>query len=313
LGHYADFVELFNGSGSPVALGGLAIGRSAATNDRWTIPAGVNIPANGYLVIWCDASRATSTSAVGPLNTGFNLPGDSGAVYLFSTDGQPVDWLEYGFQIEDLPIGLVAGQWQLLASPTPGAANSTVATLGPVSALRINEWMAAPLSGDDWFELYNPGALPVALGGLFLTDDPSVAGIVQSPIAPLSFIGGRKWVQFIASGSQSAGANHTAFALAKEGETLRIYDTNTNLIDAVDFGWQADGVSQGRLPDGAANLVSFPTTPTPGGANFLPLTSIVINEVLAHTDDPLEDAIELHNPTASSGEHRRLVSERQRG
>jgi hypothetical protein len=26
---------------------------------------------------------------------------------------------------------------------------------------------------------------------------------------------------------------------------------------------------------------------------------VVINEVLTHTDDPLEDAIELHNPTAS--------------
>jgi hypothetical protein len=298
-GNYADFVELFNGSGSAVDLGGLAIGRSTAANDRWMIPSGVNLAAGGYLVIWCDGSRAASTSAGGPLNAGFNLPGDSGTVYLFNTAGQPIDVVEYGFQIDDLPIGLTAGQWRLLVAPTPGSANTLAAVLGPVTTLRINEWMAAPLSGDDWFELYNLGTLPVNLGGLFVTDDPSITGITQSTIAPLSFIGGRKWVQFIASGSKSAGANHTAFALAKDGETLRLYAANTNLIDAVDFGLQTDGVSQGRLPDGAANLVSFSTTPTPGSANYLPLTNVVLNEVLTHTDDPLEDSIELHNPTAS--------------
>ncbi len=298
-GNYADFVELFNGSGSAVDVGGLGIGRSSAANERWIIPPGISIPANGYLAIWCDGSRAASTSASGPLNAGFNLPGDSGAVYLFNLAGQPVDWVEYGFQIDDLSIGLTAGQWRLLITPTPGAANTFAAVLGPVTALRINEWMAAPLLGDDWFELYNAGTFPINLGGLFVTDDPSITGITQSPIAPLSFIGGRKWVQFIASGSKSAGANHTAFALAKDGETLRLYAANTNLIDAVDFGLQTDGVSQGRLPDGAANLVSFATTPTPGSANYLPLTNTVINEVLTHTDDPLEDAIELHNPTAS--------------
>jgi len=298
-GNYADFVELFNASGSPVALGGLALGRSPAANDRWTIPAGVNIAANGYLVIWCDGSRVASTSAGTHLNAGFNLPGENGAVYLFNTNSQPVNWVEYGFQVDDLSIGHTAGEWRLLAAPTPGAANSVAASLGAVTSLRINEWMAAPLTGADWFELYNTNTLPVALSGLLITDDPSTAGLVKSPIAPLSFIGGRKWVQFVASGSKSAGANHSAFSLAKDGETVRLYDASTNLINAVDFAVQADDVSQGRLPDGAANLVSFPTTPTPGGANYLPLTNMVINEVLTHTDAPLEDAIELHNPTAS--------------
>lgn len=114
--NYADFVELFNGSGSPVALGGLAIGRSTAANDRWTFPAGVNIPANGYLVIWCDGSRPASTSAGANLNAGFSLPGASGSVFLFNAAGQPVDWVEYGFQIDDYSLGRSGGQWQLLAA-----------------------------------------------------------------------------------------------------------------------------------------------------------------------------------------------------
>jgi hypothetical protein len=298
-GNYADFVELYNPGGSPVALGGLALGRSTAANDRWMFPAGATIPANGHLVIWCDGSRAASTSAGEPFNAGFNLPRESGAVLLFNVAGQPVDRVEYGFQVEDLSIGRIAGAWQLLAAATPGAANSVAAALGSVAALRLNEWMAAPLVGVDWFELYNPNTLPVALGGLFVTDNPSTTGIVKSPIAPLSFIGGRKWVQFFASGSPNTGADHVAFAFARDGETLRLYDANTNLIDAIDFGVQTDGVSQGRLPDGAGNIVSFPSTASPASANFLPLTSVVINEVLTHTDPPLEDAIELHNPTAS--------------
>jgi hypothetical protein len=298
-GNYADFVELYNPGGSPVALGGLALGRSTAANNRWMFPAGATIPANGYLVIWCDGSRAASTSAGGSLNAGFNLPGESGAVLLFNLAGQPVDRVEYGFQVEDLSVGRIAGTWQLLAAATPGAANSVAAALGSVAALRLNEWMAAPLVGADWFELYNPNPLPVAMGGLFVTDNPSTTGIVKSPIAPLSFIGGRKWVQFFAGGSANNGADHVTFAFARDGETLRLYDANTNLIDAIDFGVQTDGVSQGRLPDGAGNIVSFPSTDSPASANFLPLTSVVINEVLTHTDPPLEDAIELHNPTAS--------------
>src|SRR5262249_25149066 len=59
------------------------------------------------------------------------------------------------------------------------------------------------------------------------------------------------------------------------------------------------GVSTGRLPDGADNFVRFATTPSPEASNYLPLTNALVNEVLSHTDPPLEDAIELYNPTTS--------------
>lgn len=299
-GTAADLVEVFNPGGSSVSLAGLAIGDSSDFSKAWKFPAGTSIPAGGHVLVWCDSSRIASAGAGGPHNTGFSLPSDSGDVYLFNTNGQPVDWVGYGFQLQDASIGRIGGEWRLLATPTPGAINSVAAVLGDVTSLRLNEWMAAPLTGDDWFELYNPDALPVDLGGLFLTDDPSSVGVVKSPIAPLSFMGGKKWVQFNADGHPSNGRNHANFSLDESGETLRLYDTNTNLIDAVDFGLQITAASQGRLPDGDPNIVGFPTTPTPGDANYLPITSVVINELLTHTDPPLEDAIELFNPTASS-------------
>jgi len=82
------------------------------------------------------------------------------------------------------------------------------------------------------------------------------------------------------------------FSLNQAGETIRIYDTNLALIDGVDFGQQTAGVSQGRLPDGGTNIVSFPTTPSPGAANFLPPVDtdgdgLPDDWEIAHGTDPL--------------------------
>jgi len=298
-GNYADFVELFNAGGSPFSLTGMAIGDSANSGSAWKFPAGASIPAGGHLVVWCDSDRAASTSAAGPHNTGFSLSGESGDVVLFNAAGQPVSTSAYGFQVQDLSVGSVSGDWRLLATPTPGAANSAAASLGSLSSLRFNEWMTAPLIGDDWFELYNTDALPVDLSGLYLSDNPAVANVTNSPIAPLSFIGRKEWVLFMADGNLENGRDHANFSLDVLGETLRLYDTNLALLDAVDFGVQGVGVSQGLLPDGVPNFASFPTTPSPGDANYLPVPGLVINEILTHTDSPLEDAVELFNSTVS--------------
>jgi hypothetical protein len=298
-GSSADFVELFNPGGGSVSLTGMGLGEDDDFTKAWKFPTGVTIPAGGHVVVWCDDSRPATTEASGPHNAGFALSGASGSIYLFNALGQPVDRVTHGWQIEDLPIGRSGGVWRLLATPTPGANNSPVAALGSVTALRINEWMPAPLAGDDWFELYNTNALPLNLSGLYLADHPSVTSRTNSPIAPLSFIGGRKWVKLVADGNVENGGDHTAFSLNLLGETLRLYNTNLTLLDVVDFGVQQTDVSEGRLPDGSGNLVSFVTTASPAAANYLPLTNVLINEVLTHTDAPLEDAVELFNPTAS--------------
>ncbi len=298
-GQYADWVELRNSSGAAFDLSGMGLSDNAAKPTKWVFPAGTTLAAGGHLLVWCDGSRRAGANGA-DLNTGFSLDGTSGGVYLFSPQAQLVNSIEYGFQISDRSIGLSGGQWRLLSSPTPGAANAAAATLGAVTNLCVNEWLANPLGGDDWFETFNRDALPVDLVGLYLTDDPSIPGVTKFQIAPLNFIDGRGWVQWLADGNISAGRNHTSFTLDGSGETIRIYATPSNLVDAVDFGLQSEAVSQGRLPDGATNIVSFPVSTSPGAANYLPLTEVVINEVLAHSDAPLEDAIELHNPTAGT-------------
>ena len=298
-GAYPDWIELFNPNGTSVDMTGMRLSDDAGKNDKWTFPAGTRVPGFGYLVVWCDGSRAATT--VGSvLNTGFSLSGTSGGVYLFNTLGQPVDKVEYGPQIENLSIGRQSGKWRLLATPTPGTPNGGQATLGSAMNLRVNEWMAAPSSGADWFELYNLDSPPVQVSGLYVSDDPSVAGRTNTQFAPLSFIGGGRWLTLVADGQVSQGGDHVNFSLDAAGETLTLYASDLTVIDSVAFAVQTTDVSQGRLPDGSDTIMNFPSSASPDASNYLPLSNVIINEVLTHTDSPLEDAIELYNPTLNS-------------
>ncbi|MCI0743849.1 MAG: lamin tail domain-containing protein [Verrucomicrobia subdivision 3 bacterium] len=298
-GRTPDWIELRNTNGVPFDLSGMRLSTDVEEPLQWVFPSGVSIPGNGYLVVWFDDGQPASTAAGPNLNTGRALDGESGDVYLFNPAGQVVDSVAYGFQVPDMSIGIASGNWTLLGSPTPGMANSAAATLGSPSALRLNEWMADPASGDDWFEIYNNSDQPVALAALFVTDNMSIPGLTQSQFAPLSYVGARGFVQCIADGERRRGRHHVSFNLDGNGEALRIFSATLGIIDTAFFGQQLPGVSQGRLPDGGPTIVTFTTTPTPAESNYLPLPSAVINELLSHTDLPLEDAVELFNPTGT--------------
>jgi hypothetical protein len=295
---YSDWIELANTTASPVSLAGMSVGDSVDAVGQWIFPSGSMLPANGHLRVWCDGGRAASIAVGADMNTGFSISGESGGVYLFNTGGQMVDAVEYGFQVSDLSVGRSGGAWRLLTTPTPNAANSAAAGLGSQAAVRLNEWMSESLSGNDWFELFNPGALPVDLAGLYLTDDPSIVGITQHKVASLSFIGAGDFVKFEADGDPSQGPDHVSFNLDRSGDALRIYAPNFSIIDSADLTVLPAGVSAGRLPDGTGNVVAFYTTPSPGENNYLPLAGIAINEVLTHTDPPLQDSIEFFNASA---------------
>jgi hypothetical protein len=60
--------------------------------------------------------------------------------------------------------------------------------------------------------------------------------------------------------------------LGKGGEALGLFAADGTTINAITFGVQTSDVTQGRYPDGAANI--FPLAlPTPGAANFLSLSN----------------------------------------
>lgn len=300
-GDTVDFIEIYNPGSGAFDLGGMSMSVNAFEPGEWVFPSGALISAGGYLLIQCDGASVASTN-VGSFDTGESLDGESGGIYLFNAVGQLVDSVQYGLQVQDLSIGLNGGQWGLASGPTPAGSNALSAALGSNSLLHINEWMADEEGGADWFELFNPSPLPVSLSAISLTDDPSIVGEDKFVPVPLSYIAAGGFVKWVADGNPSEGHNHVNFGLDANGESLLIYSlagTNFLPVDSVAFGAQARGVSAGSLPDGGAALFSFPGSPTAGESNYRLLTSVVINEILTHTDPPLEDAIEIHNPAAS--------------
>lgn len=295
-GSTPDWVEIYNPSTNAVNVGDMRLSDSIST-QRWAFPTPTILPAQSHLLVYFNDNLPASAT-----NTGFGLKASEGGVYLFAKPadgGALVDFVTYGLQTADFSIARAPSgstNWTL-SIPTPRGAN-LAATLGSASNLKINEWMPVPASGDDWFELFNPGLQPVALGGLWLSDNLSSSTTrMQHRIAPLSFIGSvtNGYIQFLADNNTAAGADHVNFKLANTTEAIGISTASGVLIDGVSYTNVPSDVSEGRLPDGGTNIVRFPTSSSPGEANYLPLTNIVISELLSHTDLPLEDAIELQN------------------
>jgi len=304
-GRTADYIELRNTNITNFDLTGYRLSTDPENASQWTFPAGSTIPGLGYLVVWFDSDLPPTTLAGAHQNTGQSLSGDGEQVWLFNTIGVPVDAVAFGFQVANLPLGRSGGNWVLLASATPGTANAPAATLGATTSLRLNEWMASAISGPDWFELYNPSNAPIALNGVIVADNPmslTPDAPGQTALAPLSYIGAKGFVKIIADGDRQQGPNHVGFNLDGEGEVLRVFSPAMSVIDSVYFGAQDAGLSQGRLPDGQAPIVSFPASATPGASNYLPPPYASINEVLTHTDAPLEDAVEIYNPSAQGAD-----------
>src|SRR5207237_1418559 len=111
------------------------------------------------------------------------------------------DSVTFGMQIADLAVGRVGNDW-VLGAPTPEKVN-IAADLGPVTSLKVNEWMASDNTGPDWFELFNPEPLPVALGGLYLANSPTV--LTNTRIPNLTFIPARGFRKFVADKDPGAG------------------------------------------------------------------------------------------------------------
>ena len=301
-GRTPDFIELYNPSSNAVDLSGMSLNDTANNNPpKWIFPPGSIIPARGYFLAYADAAAPASAN-----NTGFGLGIKGGGVYLFKKAPDTNDIFDrviYGLQTADFSIGRipVGGTNWFLNYPTPGVTN-VAATLGDPATLKLNEWMADPTGGDDWFEVFNPGTEPVLLSDLRLTD---TFGNPNSYVIPaLSFIGlgSNAFQRFEADDPASPlGPEHVNFKLSGAADAIYLLGSNNaTVIDAVSWtNAQQAGVSEGRLPDGSGLITRFPTTPTPGDANYLPLTTVVVNEILTHTDPPLEDAIELRNLTGS--------------
>ena len=295
LGRSSDWIEIKNNSNKSLDLNGMSLSINTIDPGQWKFPLGITLQAKNRLLIWCNGSRDPDLGPKNYLNTGHSLNGTHGSVYLFNSSEQIIDSVQYGFQISNVSIGRDKnGTWKLLHQPSPGKSNDIPRLTATASSISINEWTSNG-NGDDWIELHNTSNLPVNMGGNYLTDDLSLFGRTKFEIPELNFIDAGGFVKWIADGDLSKGADHLNFSIASLGEPIALYSPSKSLIEKVQVTQTSSGESQGRLPDGANNIVTFSTTTTPGKSNYKPIESLAINEVLTHTDPPYEDAIEFLN------------------
>lgn len=271
-GSYPDAIELHNDGPNLLTLEGMSFSDDPLVPNRFVFPAGSEIPAGGYLVIWGGSSQPTPG-----IYTGFNLDGQGETLTLSDSTangGGIIDSITFGIQAADYSIGRAgAGNttWQL-CQPTLGGPNQNV-SLGDPSQLRINEWLSQDetVFEEEFVELYNLADQPIALGSLLISDEP-----VNSPdkhtIKELSFIAPGGFVLLTPAGGSAnpVRANELPFRLASENEWVSLRGANGVVIDQIHFVNQLADISRGRKPDGRESYHDF-IVPTPGYSNSAPL------------------------------------------
>jgi hypothetical protein len=88
-GGYDDWVELYNSNNFSLNIGGYFLSDNKNNPMKWTFPS-VNIPANGYLIIWCDSAVSSPLG----IHTNFRLSADQEEVYL-SSSSEVIDAVHY--------------------------------------------------------------------------------------------------------------------------------------------------------------------------------------------------------------------------
>ena len=111
-GEYDDWVELYNGNNFSLNLNGYYLSDNENDLTKWTFPS-VTIPANGYLIVWCDTAGGTQSG----LHTTYRLSADQEEVYLTDPTNTVIDAVHYVNMPSDkgyarVPNGTGAMQYQ---------------------------------------------------------------------------------------------------------------------------------------------------------------------------------------------------------
>ncbi len=290
----SDFVELKNTGAGAVDLSNWSV--VVDTDPQRVLLAGVTALAPGAVV-----SISVTTQSGAGLRLAAVMAREGGGVFLVDSSGRTVDGLRYGPQNAQLSMSrTMAREWEA-ATPTPGLANMPTPT-GAVTNLKLNEWMANPLPGEqDWIELHNLSSNQSVLvtGAIIEVNGASARMHSPSVISPAGFA--RYYLNEGGTLSNAIGLSLPAAAA-----TLVLRGPSGELLDSRVIGTAAEGVSSGRQPDGTGNDQAL-ASPSPNFTNAPTSSSVVLNEILFE-NTLLAPApwgrrpawVELHNPGAAT-------------
>jgi len=119
-GEYGDWVELYNADTVDADISGYYLTDIFSQPQKWRLPlTGVIIPANGYLIIWCDDHNTG-------LHANFKLTANGEMVGLYSASGAIVDTVTFPAQTSDISYGRYPdgdNHWFNFFPATPGTPN----------------------------------------------------------------------------------------------------------------------------------------------------------------------------------------------
>jgi hypothetical protein len=302
-GKNLEFLEIYNSNPWYQDISGYQF---TCADMNYTFPAGTTIASNSFIVIAAAPGDIGSvygiTNVMGPYTGSLKK---SETLQLLDEQGSVLLTVPYS-NVYPWPVAADGtGHSIILSNPSygegdprawgistfaggsPGAADVYPASLfGNVVINEIlphSENPAVP----QFIELHNHGNTSNDISGCILTDN-TLSNEFVIPAGTVLGPGG-----FISFNQTQLG-----FTLNGAGETLYFLSPdNRRILDAVQFGAQADGVSYGRWPDGANDFYAF-TSRTPGTNNSAILIGdIVINEMMykpiSGNDD--DQYIELYN------------------
>lgn len=307
-GKNLEFVELYNSNPWFQDISGYQI---TCADMNYTFPPNTQIPGGGYLVVAAAPADIESvygiTNVIGPYTGSLK---HSETLELLDEETNVLLTVPYT-DIYPWPVATDGtGHSLVLANPTYGEGDPRAWDISDVvggSPGQMDGFTPSPLRNviineilphsenpavPQFIELYNHSTNSVDISGCILTDDPTTNKFVipsGTVIDPAGFI--------------SFTQSQFGFTLNGGGETLYFTKPDgSRVLDAVQFGAQADGVSYGRWPDGANDFYNF-TTNTPGTNNSAILIgNIVINELMydpiSGNDD--DQYIELYNKGANT-------------
>ncbi len=140
-GEYDDWVELFNNTNQVASLEGYFLSDDESNLQKWSFPAGAQIEAQGYLIIWLDKDENQQG-----LHANFKLSASGEALFLSDPNGNLIDGVQFGAQTTDLsyarcPNG--SGSFGIL-SPTFQADNDPACLTDTREAAQEISWQCYP-------------------------------------------------------------------------------------------------------------------------------------------------------------------------
>jgi len=318
-----DFVELYNPDVLPVPLAGLFLTDNTVNQPGKQQIAPLSF-VGGHAAV---AFQADGNPENGPDHVNFKLAAYEQWLGLYDAGLGLLDRILYFSQTTDVSQGRspdgAAYPYQFFTMPTPGVSNAAVAAYTALlGALRITEVMYNPRTDGDleFIELQNTSSTTtlnlagVRLGGgvdftfpaMLLAPNQYVvvardAGKFSERYGPGINLAGQY------DGNLSDGGDSVVLQLPApyEAAILR-FNYQDIWYPTTDGGGYALVIkSPGGLPASWDLSTSWQAGTvldgSPGRADTGTITpTVVINEVLTHTDDPLVDYIELYNTTGST-------------